>query len=150
MRKRRKASAGSLAGAVLLLAYVGCDSPADSGKPGMPARLVIVSGDRQEFTVGEQLPGALVVRVEDGNGDPVANQVVNFRVIAGAGSVVAGTSTTDGQGLAQDRWILGPVAADTQRVEATLVYGGGGGGGPPSYVVGRHGPPPPPLPLLPP
>ena len=117
--------AASLAGALLLLAWLGCDTPADSGRPGAAARLIIVSGDRQEFTVGEQLPGALVVRVQDVNGDPVANQVVTFRVVAGEGNVVTGTSTTDPQGVAQDRWVLGPVAADTQRVEASVVRTGG-------------------------
>ena len=49
------------------------------------------------------------------------DQLVNFRVIAGGGSVFAGSALTNKDGIAQERWTLGTVAGDTQRVEARAV-----------------------------
>lgn len=86
-----------------------------------PARLLVVSGDLQTAPVGEELAQPLVVRVVDAGNDPVANQLVNFVVTAGGGSVFAGAAITNAQGEARERWTLGPVAGDTQRVEARAV-----------------------------
>jgi alpha-tubulin suppressor-like RCC1 family protein len=110
--------------AALLLAA--CDLPSKPDGPGAPAKLDIVSGDLQQDTVGDELPQALVVRVTDDRGRPVPDQVVNFRVTAGNGSVFAGTATTNRDGEARERWTLGTVAGDTQRVEARAVDSGTG------------------------
>jgi len=105
--------------ATILLA--GCDSATDSGRAGPPARLDIVSGDAQQAVAGEELPQPLVVKVLDAKGKPVKGQIVNFRVVSGGGSVFAGSAATNDDGVAQERWTLGKVAADSQRVEARAV-----------------------------
>ncbi len=84
------------------------------------SKLLIVSGDTQSGAPGEELSTPLVVRVIDSNGAPVQGQVVNFRVVTGGGSVFAGTAITDGDGMAQERWTLGP-AVGLQSVEARAV-----------------------------
>ena len=83
--------------------------------------MVVVSGDDQVDTVGTELPSPLVVRVLDENGLRVPNQIVNFVVTAGGGSVFAGSALTNAEGEARERWTLGKVAADSQRVEARAV-----------------------------
>src|SRR5687767_6351442 len=97
----------SLAATALLLAFAACDSPNGPARAGPAAVLEIVSGDAQEATVGEPLPQPLVVRVTDASGRPVADQLLNFRVVSGDGSVAAGASFTNEEGVAQERWILG-------------------------------------------
>ena len=88
---------------------------------GPPASLIIVSGNTQVDTVGKELPQPLVVRVLDASDEPVPQQVVNFRVISGNGSVFAGVAITGSAGVARERWTLGTVAADTQTVEARAI-----------------------------
>ena len=88
---------------------------------GKPAAMLIVSGDVQQGTVGTELPAAVVVRVVDSAGKSVKGQIVNFRVVAGGGSVFAGTGLTNDAGEARERWTLGTVAADSQRLEARAV-----------------------------
>jgi hypothetical protein len=93
--------------------------------PG-PAHMVIVSGDLQTARPGQELPQPLVVRVLDQNGDPVPDQIVNFRVVAGNGSMFAGATETDANGLAQDYWTVGlPLGENNftgpQRVEVRAV-----------------------------
>jgi hypothetical protein len=112
----------SLAAAAALLALAACSGDSTgSAKAGPPARLDVVSGDLQTGSAGVELAQPLVVKVLDANGTPVQGQLVNFRVVSGGGSVFAGSSLTNAQGLAQDRWTLGNVLADTQRVEARAV-----------------------------
>jgi hypothetical protein len=135
-----RAAAALLCGAVLAVA---CDSPTQSDAPAVPARLDVVSGDLQTAEVGTELPQPLVVKVTSAKGKPVAGQIVNFRVVSGGGSVFAGTAQTNADGMAQERWTLGTVSRDTQRVEVRavdpatgqpLVFGT-------FRAVGRAGPP---------
>jgi hypothetical protein len=88
---------------------------------GPPASLTIVSGDQQQAIVGTELANPLVVKVLDANGNPVQGQTINFRVTAGGGSVFAGASSTNADGIAQERWTLGTVAGADQTVEARAV-----------------------------
>jgi hypothetical protein len=104
-----------------LAALASCDSPSGPKPAGAPARLDIVLGDLQTAVVGTQLAAPLVVKVTDDRGRAVKGQTVVFRVTAGNGTVLAGTDTTDQDGLAQDRWTLGTAARDTQKVEARAV-----------------------------
>ncbi|HEU0015750.1 MAG TPA: Ig-like domain-containing protein [Longimicrobium sp.] len=120
MRRTRRA-----AWLLLLAAAASCDSPTGDGRAGPPAALDVVSGDDQTATVGTELPQALVVRVLDDDGDPVPDQIVNFVVTAGGGSVFAGTALTDANGQASERWTLGTVAGDTQYVQARAVDASG-------------------------
>jgi hypothetical protein len=109
-----------LAGLLALALGWGCDSPTGS-PPGEPAALAVVSGDLQTQTVGTELAQQLVVRVIDDKGRPVEGQIINFRVTVGNGSVFAGAASTGKDGEARERWTLGTVAGDTQRVEARAV-----------------------------
>ncbi len=54
-------------------------------------------------------------------GNPVALQVLNFRVVSGGGSVYGGTELTDDHGIAQELWTLGTNASAPQKVEVRAV-----------------------------
>lgn len=73
---------------------------------GEPAALVYVDGDEQNGTVGEALGDELVVRVIDRFEEPVEGVTVRWSP-EGGGSVDPVESTTDGDGLARTRRILG-------------------------------------------
>ena len=115
MRKIMAASA-----LLLGLLAAACNGELVSGGQ-RPTRVVLVAGDLQSDTVGKELAQPLVVRVVDERDRPVRNQLVNFVVTAGGGSVFAGSAITNAEGEARERWTLGPVAGDTQRVEARAV-----------------------------
>ena len=108
--------------AILAVAVAGaCDSPSDSDDaPGLPARVEITSGNDQRARVGTELAQPLVARVLDEDGRPVPNAVVNFRVTSGGGSVFTGAVQADAKGEARERWTLGTVTADSQRVEVRV------------------------------
>jgi hypothetical protein len=106
---------------LLLLGLAGlaaCEN--DPTAAGPPARLDVLLGNDQVGTVGQELAQPLVVQVLDEDGKPVRDQLVNFRVTRGGGTVFAGSSLTNREGIAQERWTLGTVA-DSQRVEARAV-----------------------------
>ncbi|HET7229617.1 MAG TPA: hypothetical protein VFJ16_06415 [Longimicrobium sp.] len=112
----------SLIAAAALLALAACSDSTGSGKAGPPARLDVVSGDLQPQAVaGAELAQPLVVKVVDAKGKAVEDQLVSWVITAGGGHVFAGTSLTDANGEARERWTLGTVAGDTQRVEARAV-----------------------------
>ncbi|HKG95824.1 MAG TPA: Ig-like domain-containing protein, partial [Gemmatimonadaceae bacterium] len=83
-------------------------------------RLEIVSGNNQSAPVGTELSQPLVVRAFNSAGNPIANQIINFRVTLGGGSVFAGTAKTNANGYAREWWTLGP-AAGLNRIEARAV-----------------------------
>jgi alpha-tubulin suppressor-like RCC1 family protein len=108
--------------ALASLAVAGsCERPTSAEKPAIPAALLIVAGQDQSAVVGTELSQPLRVRVLDAEGRPVRQQIVNFRVVEGGGSVFAGAALTSDDGYAQDRWTLGTSTADAQRVEARAV-----------------------------
>ena len=114
---------------VAALTLASCDNPAgpdpDPSGSAVPAKLDVVAGGDQRDTVGQELPQPLVVRVLDARGRPVRDAIVNFRVISGGGSVFAGAALTNADGEARERWTLGTVARDTQRVEARVLDAAG-------------------------
>jgi N-acetylneuraminic acid mutarotase len=79
----------------------------------------VVGGDGQTGPVGTEL-APLIVKVTSG-GNPVAGQVLNFRVVSGGGSVYGGTELTDDHGIAQELWTLGTKASESQKVEVRAV-----------------------------
>jgi uncharacterized protein YjdB len=85
------------------------------------ASMVVVSGNTQSAPAGTELPQPLVVKVVDSQGRPVPEQIINFRVTAGGGSAYAGTALTNAEGIAQERWTLGPTAGAAQSLEARAV-----------------------------
>lgn len=109
---------------VAALAVAPLMSCGDSTGPhhfGPPATLEVVSGSGDTATVGTELAAPLVARVLDDEGHPVVGQLVSFRVLKGGGSVFAGVSQTNDDGIAQERWTLGTAATDSQVVEARAV-----------------------------
>jgi regulator of chromosome condensation (RCC1) repeat-containing protein/Regulator of Chromosome Condensation (RCC1) repeat protein len=110
-------SIAALLAAALLTA---CSEPTRSSG-GRAALVQIVSGDAQQAVVGTELANPLVVKVLDSAGAIVSGQVVNFRVVAGGGTVFGGANITNSAGIAQERWSLGTSTADSQRVEVRAV-----------------------------
>jgi hypothetical protein len=110
----------SAAALLVGLLAAGCNGEVVGGGQ-RPAKVLVVSGDLQTGTVGQELAQPLVVQVVDDGGKPVRDQLVNFVVTAGGGSVFAGAAITNAEGEARERWTLGTVAGDTQRVEARAV-----------------------------
>ena len=103
------------------LTACGSESTSKPTYAGPPAELDVVSGDAQHGTVGKELSSPVVVRVVDAQQRPVSGQTVNFHVTAGGGSVFAGSSTTNADGVAQERWTLGTAAGADQTLEARAV-----------------------------
>ena len=85
----------------------GCSESNPVAPNVVPAFMDIVSGQQQSDTVGKELSQPIVARVRNSDDQPVAGQIVNFRVIKGGGSVFAGAAITNAEGLAQERWTLG-------------------------------------------
>jgi hypothetical protein len=75
---------------------------------GSAAQVEKVDGDGQKALAGTELPKALVVKVVDGQGNPVVGRAVTWVIGAGGGSVDPQNTTTNAQGLASTRWTLGP------------------------------------------
>lgn len=107
-------------GALLVVFAAACtDSPVASRPTVGALSLDIVSGDAQSARASTELPNPLVVRVTNDRGRPVGDQIVNFRVVSGGGSVYAGSAITNRDGLAQEWWTLG--ASGAQRLEVRAV-----------------------------
>lgn len=134
------------AGDVAYAPEAGCDALAGSAtveealnRLCANATLEYVSGDGQEATIDDFLPGPLQVRVAVGR-FPVAGRQVRFEIVRDDGNGELAnpangqtgrslTAVTDGTGLAQVAWRLGADGAETadppgspgQRVRAVLV-----------------------------
>lgn len=113
--------AGNVASATLQVRF---EDPA--GKP----RIAAVGGSNQVGVIGSELPLPLEVAVSDASGGPLAGRTVIFRVADSNGALrtaVDGPArslalTTDAQGRAAARWILGSRAgAGRDRVTASAV-----------------------------
>lgn len=90
--------------AVMPVVFGGCDSSTDV--PGGSRSLEIVSGADQVAGAGATLSNLVVVRVLT-DGQPVADEIVSWRVIEGGGTVAERTSRTDANGIASVVWHLG-------------------------------------------
>jgi hypothetical protein len=104
---------------IILLFLCACGSSSEPNS-GAAASLTVVAGGQQRAPAGTELPHPVVVKVTDAHGVAVPNQIINFVVISGAGSVFAGTARTNAQGEAKERWTLGTVAGE-QVIEARAV-----------------------------
>ena len=80
--------------------------------PGLPAEIVVVSGDGLGAPRLSTLRDPLAVRVEDRFQNPVTGVTVQFVVIAGGGSVQPDSTKTDVGGLATTQWTLGGPLGD--------------------------------------
>lgn len=117
---RKLVGFASLAG-VLAVVYWGCGG--DSTEPveePKPTRAVVAAGADQTGTVGQPLPAALVVQVNDQNGDAMSGIALGFTVTQGGGSLSSASGTTDASGQASTNWTLGTAAGVVQTVTATV------------------------------
>ncbi len=87
-----------------------------------PAAIVVVSGGGQEGMADSTLAEAVVVRVDDAGGSPVAGATVTFSAADGHGSADPATAATDAAGLAGTTWTLGN-AAGAQTLTASVAEG---------------------------
>ena len=90
-----------------------------SARPGLAADIVIVSGNGQRAPIGELVPTRAVLRVVDGQGNPVANAEVRFDVTRGDGIAAPSRTRTDSTGTASAIWRLGLVEGP-QELTGTL------------------------------
>jgi hypothetical protein len=107
---------------VSALAVASCnDQSPDPPDENPPISFLVFSGNNQTGAAGAELALPLKVLATDPNSQPIANQVVNFVVTAGGGSVFAGTALTNASGIAAEVWRLGTVAGSPQTVEVRAV-----------------------------
>jgi hypothetical protein len=107
----------------LLLAVLACGGDVTLPVEGEAATLEIVGGDEQQGLAGTALPEAVIVRVEDTRGRPVANQEVTFTIGSGGGSVEPASVSTSSTGEATASWTLG-ADAGSQLLRARTARGG--------------------------
>jgi hypothetical protein len=108
----------AFASAVVVLAVACSDSPVETRPTIGSLSFNIVSGDGQSALANTELADPLVVQVVNERGRAVRDQIVNFRVVAGGGSVFAGTSLTNADGIAKEWWTLGASGAQSVEVRA--------------------------------
>lgn len=91
---------------------------------GAPAAISVVEGDGQTGRIVARLPGALVVRVVDQQGNPTPGVQVRWSDTVSGSSVQPTLTTTDGEGRATAMWTLGPRTGQqtaTAQVEGTSI-----------------------------
>lgn len=91
-------------------------SPANVTVAQAAAALVLVEGNAQTDTVGQQLPTVLTVQANDALGSPVAGVAVGFVVTQGGGSLSAPSAVTTANGQAAVSWTIGTIAGAAQAV----------------------------------
>lgn len=90
-------------------------------RPQLNVVVGIAAGDKQTGVVDHQLTDAIVAQVKDAQTlAPASGVIVNWVVVSGGGHVFAGSALTDAQGLARERWTLGPAMGE-QVLEARAV-----------------------------
>lgn len=107
-----------------LIALSGCGDLLQEPDTGtIPVRLELeeVSGDGQGGVVGAPLAQPLRVRALD-EGQPASRLWVEWSVIAGGGDVEPRNSFSDGIGIAEATWTLGP-SGGAQQVRAVVRRG---------------------------
>jgi hypothetical protein len=92
-----------------------------TASPGPPAALGKVAGDGQSGPAGNPLPAALAVRLTDRYGNPLGGVAVAWSATAGGGSMDPASASTNPEGIASARWVLGTA---TIRQAAGAAVGG--------------------------
>ncbi|MBV6522321.1 MAG: hypothetical protein MNPFHGCM_02469 [Gemmatimonadaceae bacterium] len=118
---RRAVSWGLRAGAatgLLVILTAGCGKVVEADP--VPGSLSLVQGDQQSAQAGLELPNAIVVRLMDADGRPLAKFPVGFNVIRGGGAVAPASAVTDENGEVKTKWTLGP-ADMLQSLRASVV-----------------------------
>lgn len=96
-----------------------CGGASDGGGGNDPAAIVIISGEPQTGDAGYALPNALIVRVDNADGEGMPDVQVTWVVTSGSGSVDDPTTQTDASGHTQVTWTLSP-SVGAQTVEARV------------------------------
>ena len=96
----------SLARCLLVPFFASLAACSEGSAPVAPAEVRATSGGGQTAPVQTMLPAPLVATVVDEGGNPVRGITVNWDA-GGAGRVDPASSTTDGEGRAAARWMLG-------------------------------------------
>ncbi|HET9065450.1 MAG TPA: hypothetical protein VFN22_06495 [Gemmatimonadales bacterium] len=108
----------------VLLAAACADSPTRIGF-GPPSRIEVVSGGAQSQLAGYPLDQAVVLRVVDERGLPVAGVPLTVSTVTPAAQLFLDTKTTDQQGKLSFHWRLGAVLGQqVVRIEAPGVASG--------------------------
>lgn len=81
--------------------------PGPGSNASAAADIEIVTGNGQSGAAGTMLPDSIVVKVTDGTGAPLPGQLVEFSPTAAGSEVTPSTATTDANGIAGARWVLG-------------------------------------------
>ena len=77
--------------------------------PGPPVQLSMgFGGNDQSGSVGQPLANPLTVAVVDQFGNAVGGQSVTWAVTSGGGSLAQSTTASDGIGVHENFWTLGP------------------------------------------
>jgi len=90
-------------------------------KPGLPDKLIVLSGNTQVANPGEQLPVPFAVKLEDGFDNPVPEQVVAFRVTKNKGRFANDKDeielSTDAEGIVSTPfWLANQPGSNAVRV----------------------------------
>ena len=101
-----------------ILALAGCGGESDL-QPLVATDIELAGGNGQDAPVGSPLPDPLRVLVTDASGNEAPGVNVNWSVLTGDGIVTPAMSTTDGSGIAETRFSLGPTAGE-QRAQARV------------------------------
>jgi hypothetical protein len=106
---------------LVLAACAGAEAPASvTPAPGVTAHLDITTGADQVGQVHQPLPAPVTVKTTDKDAVAVPQQLVNFVVTKGGGSVFVGAVLTNDLGEAQNQWTLGDTA-EVQELEARAI-----------------------------
>ncbi|HEV7994230.1 MAG TPA: hypothetical protein VGP25_20570 [Gemmatimonadaceae bacterium] len=129
-RARSAITLGKSAGTYLFEAASGTLAPASVSAfatAAPAAAIAIASGDAQTDSVDGTLAQPFVVKVVDEFGGAAAGVVVDWRVVAGAGSLGAASATTDTNGLASVTYTLGGTPqVDSVRASVAGIAGSAG------------------------
>ncbi|HEX7336239.1 MAG TPA: Ig-like domain-containing protein [Gemmatimonadales bacterium] len=103
---------GRLFTGVFLTAAAACGGsdlilPGPGSNASAAADIEIVKGNGQSGAAGTMLPDSIVVKVTDGTGTPLPGQIVEFSPTAAGSEVTPSAATTDANGIAGARWVLG-------------------------------------------
>ena len=96
----------------LLIAAQACGGsdlvlPGPGSNASAPADIQIIKGNGQSGIAGSVLPESLVVKVTDGTGAPLPGHQVEFSPTSAGAEVTPASATTNADGIAGARWILG-------------------------------------------
>ena len=107
--------------AVLALGIAACGG--DLTLPGPGLTLEVVAGNRQQGTVGEELPSEVVVQVKSDEGTPLPDQRIAFSSDNPADAFEPDIAVTDAEGKAFTRWVLGTAPGTYQGQARVLAEG---------------------------